>query len=117
MVRGPYEFYSDTFALEIDHGSFLARYGEVQGYTYVKAGDSVTAGQRIARVGHLVGIDVPSDMLHLELYANTLSGALTQPAGNSLLRSPDNVPFYRRKDLQNPTDRLNTWQSRLPQAY
>jgi hypothetical protein len=56
-------------------------------------------------------------MLHLELYANTLSGALTQPAGNSLLRSPDNVPFYRRKDLQNPTDRLNTWQSRLPQAY
>ena len=34
----------------------------------VKTGDQVKAGQKIAKVGHLVGITVPSDMLHLELY-------------------------------------------------
>ena len=56
VTRGPYAFYCGTFALEIDHGSFLARYGEIQAKTEVTAGATVRAGQRIARVGHLVGI-------------------------------------------------------------
>ena len=52
VVRGPYPFYCETFALEIDHGSFLARYGEIQSSTDVHAGSTVRAGQAIARVGH-----------------------------------------------------------------
>jgi tetratricopeptide (TPR) repeat protein len=41
VVRGPYPFYCETFALEIDHGPFLARYGEIQSNTEVLAGDRV----------------------------------------------------------------------------
>ena len=52
--------------MEIDHGSFLARYGEIQKSTFVQQGDQVTAGQPIARVGNLIGIT--NSMLHLELY-------------------------------------------------
>src|SRR6266446_2741483 len=61
VTRGPYPFYCETFALEVDHGDFLARYGEIQAVTAVKEGDRVRAGQQIARVGHLIGIQVPSD--------------------------------------------------------
>ena len=50
VTRGPYAFYAETFALEIDHGAFLARYGEIQSQTEVQAGDRVRAGQKIARV-------------------------------------------------------------------
>jgi murein DD-endopeptidase MepM/ murein hydrolase activator NlpD len=116
VTRGPYPFYCDTFALEIDHGNFLARYGEIQATTAVKEGDRVQAGQQIAGVGHLVGIQVPSDMLHLELYDKSASGPLTiTDAARSKKRS-DGIPFMRRKDLIDPTSRLNQWQSQLPQA-
>ena len=100
-------------ALEIDHGSFLARYGEIQSDTEVRAGASVRAGEKIARVGHLVGIQVPSDMLHLELYDKSLSGPLTVGSGSgSAMRK--GVPFMRRKDLIDPTTKLNQWQANLP---
>jgi murein DD-endopeptidase MepM/ murein hydrolase activator NlpD len=113
VVRGPYAFYAATFALEIDHGGFLARYGEVQANTLVNEGDTVKAGQKIAKVGHLVGIVVPSDMLHLELYDKTATGPLTVDAAHSKKRA-DGVPFLRRKDLMDPTPRLNEWKSHLP---
>jgi Peptidase family M23. len=63
--------------LEIDHGSFVARYGEIQSNTEVTAGAKVHAGQKIASVGHLVGIQTSSDMLYLELYDKSASGPLT----------------------------------------
>src|SRR6266436_5255955 len=47
VTRGPYPFYCETFALEVDHGDFLARYGEIQARTAVKEGDSVHAGEQI----------------------------------------------------------------------
>ena len=116
VTRGPYPFYCGTFALEIDHGEFLARYGEIQAITAVKQGDRVHAGQQIAKVGHLVGIQVPSDMLHLELYDKSASGPLTiTDAARSKKRS-DGTPFMRRKDLIDPTPRLSQWQGQLPQA-
>jgi murein DD-endopeptidase MepM/ murein hydrolase activator NlpD len=116
VTRGPYPFYCQTFALEVDHGDFLARYGEIQAKTTVKEGDKVYAGEQIARVGHLVGIQVPSDMLHLELYDKSASGPLTiTDAARSKKRS-DGIPFMRRKDLIDPTSRLNQWQGYLPQA-
>ena len=113
VTRGPYAFYAETFALEIDHGSFLARYGEIQSNTEVRAGASVRAGEKIARVGHLVGIQVPSDMLHLELYDKSMSGPLTVGSGSgSAMRN--GVPFMRRKDLIDPTTKLNEWRANLP---
>ncbi len=115
VVRGPYAFYASTYALEVDHGTFLVRYGEVQSHTLVKEGDTVVAGQKIAKVGHLVGISVPSDMLHFELYSKAAGGALTVGAGESKKRA-DGVPFLRRSDLLDPTSLLNRAKANLPAA-
>jgi murein DD-endopeptidase MepM/ murein hydrolase activator NlpD len=115
VTRGPYPFYCETFALEIDHGPFLARYGEIQSKTEVIAGATVRAGQKIASVGHLIGIHVPSDMLHFELYDKSLSGPLTvaSDSGSAMMNG---VPFMRRKDLIDPTLKLNQWRENLPPA-
>jgi murein DD-endopeptidase MepM/ murein hydrolase activator NlpD len=115
VMRGPYAFYCETFALEIDHGSVLARYGEIQGKTDVGEGATVRAGQKIAKVGHLIGIKVPSDMLHFELYDKSESGPLTVASGpHSAMKN--NTPFMRRKDLIDPTLHLNRWRENLPPA-
>jgi murein DD-endopeptidase MepM/ murein hydrolase activator NlpD len=82
----------------------------------VKEGDRVHAGQQIARVGHLIGIKVPSDMLHFELYDKTASGPLTVPDAARSKNRADGTPFMRRKDLIDPTSKLNQWQASLPQA-
>lgn len=111
--EGPYLFYARTYALEVDHGDFVIRYGEIQSQTPVRKGDRVQAGQRIARVGHLVGIRVPSDMLHLEMYSGEASGALTVRDETSAKRH-DGVPFQRRRDLLDPTPYVNRWRNNLP---
>lgn len=113
VTRGPYAFYCETFALEIDHGPLLARYGEIQGKTEVCAGQKVRGGQRIAKVGHLVGIQVASDMLHFELYDKSRSGPLTVGAGPESA-SKNGIPFMRRKDLLDPTSNLNLWRNNPP---
>lgn len=115
VLRGPEPFYAGTFALEIDHGTFIARYGEIQQTTLVRKGDRVTPGQPIAKVGHLIGIDVPSDMLHLELYDKSADGPLTVPGATGAMTS-SGVPFLRRRDLIDPTPKLDEWQHNLPAA-
>jgi peptidoglycan hydrolase-like protein with peptidoglycan-binding domain len=112
VIQGPYAFYCATYALEVHHGSFIVRYGEIQGFTTVKKGDKVKAGQRIAKVGHLVGISVPSDMLHFEMYSGKATGALTVKHGGAT--RADGVPFQRRSDLMDPTHHLQTWSKNLP---
>ena len=91
-----------------------ADYGEIQSNSEVKIGDSVAAGQRIAKVGHLVGISVPSDMLHLELYSKGGSGPLTVTDASKSKKRADGIPYYRRSDLLDPTPSLNQWKSHLP---
>jgi murein DD-endopeptidase MepM/ murein hydrolase activator NlpD len=96
-----YPFYSETYAIEIDHGSFVARYGEVDKHMvniFVKGGDSVERGEKIGVVGRLVGVTVPSNMLHLEMYASTNDSALTVK---------NNPPYQRRKDLFDPTPSID----------
>ncbi|HRI65718.1 MAG TPA: peptidoglycan-binding protein [Polyangium sp.] len=112
VIRGPYPFYNETYALEVHHGSFIARYGEIQRATMVREGQRVKGGQPIARVGHLVGVNVASDMLHLELYRGTMSGDLTVYSGGA--KRHDGVPYQRRGDLLDPTPYLRRWATQLP---
>ncbi|HET9789059.1 MAG TPA: M23 family metallopeptidase, partial [Pyrinomonadaceae bacterium] len=90
VTLGPYAFYDGTYALEVDHGSFLARYGEIQKNAFVKAGDHVEAGQPIAKVGKLLSIR--NSMLHLELYDKSATGPLTVK-NNATKRNAKGVPF------------------------
>jgi murein DD-endopeptidase MepM/ murein hydrolase activator NlpD len=92
-----YEFYLGTFALEVRHPKFIARYGEIkQGLPPgIKAGTPVTRGQPIAYVGKLTGLNM--SMLHLELYSGAGNGPLTTKTG----------PYKRRGDLIDPTPILD----------
>jgi murein DD-endopeptidase MepM/ murein hydrolase activator NlpD len=109
VTRGPYPFYLETFAVEVDHGSFLARYGEIapERSWPVREGDNVERGQKVGRVGVLTNADgsrlgVASMMLHLEMYDKTESGKLTRAVGTSA-RSATGTPFLRRQDVIDPT--------------
>jgi murein DD-endopeptidase MepM/ murein hydrolase activator NlpD len=96
VITALYAFYGGTYAIEIDHGTFVARYGEIQKTTAdkLKVGADVTPGQVIAAVGKLNNYH--ESMLHLELYAGTASGGLTVRGS---------LPYQRRADLFDPT----TW--------
>ncbi|MBV9290773.1 MAG: M23 family metallopeptidase [Hyphomicrobiales bacterium] len=98
VLEGPTPFYAGTSYLTIEHGHILVRYGEIQANAFVERNQRVSGGQKIARVGHLVGVNVPSDMLHLEVYGSKSPGSLTVAAQASKLRE-DNVPYLRRWDL------------------
>ncbi len=100
VIRGPYYFYSGTWAIEVDHGDFVVRYGEISGNQVagIQEGAKVTAGQLIGYVGHLQ-IKAHS-MLHFEMYRGTAQGRLAQH-GNK---------YSRRHDLMDPTPYLDRWQ-------
>jgi murein DD-endopeptidase MepM/ murein hydrolase activator NlpD len=92
-----YPFYCEIYAIEIDHGTFIARYGKVDKHKaniFVDAGDVVQRGDYIGVVGRLVGIKVPSNMLHLEMYASSEASALTVP--NNLLLNVGKISSIRR---------------------
>jgi murein DD-endopeptidase MepM/ murein hydrolase activator NlpD len=111
VTLGPYPFYDGTYALEVDHGAFLARYGEIQKSAMVGQGDRVSAGQPIAKVGKLNSII--NSMLHLELYDKSASGALTVK-NNQTKKTPSGIPFMRRRDLIDPSAKLNVWKNNRP---
>lgn len=109
VTRGPYPFYLQTFAVEIDHGPFVARYGEIapEEDWFVEEGDEVARSQQVGRVGILTKDDgsrlgVPSMMLHLELYDKTETGKLTRAIGTSA-RDAVGTPYFRRRDLIDPS--------------
>lgn len=112
VIQDPYEFYLGSYALEVDHGKFIVRYGEIaKGSATVKKGDKVKLGEKIAKVGILKGSK--SSMLHMEMYAGTGKGPLTTRGKDSAKRA-DGVPFKRRADLLDPTPFLNAWKKNLP---
>jgi murein DD-endopeptidase MepM/ murein hydrolase activator NlpD len=104
VIAQPYDFYCGTQAMEIRHGSLIVRYGEIKPRSFV-GGTTVKRGQRICQVGHLVGINVESDMLHIEIYSGTASGPLTVKG---------KAPYMRRGDLLDPTPYLDRWSKNLP---
>lgn len=93
VVRGPSPFFRGTYALEVQHPAFLARYCEIARDTEVAVDGTVKAGQVIAYVGDQPG----HDMLHLELYSGAAAGPLTQMGR----------PYDRREDLIDPTPYLD----------
>lgn len=88
VLRAPYYFYSGTYALEIQHPQFIARYGEISRVTEVNVGDTVKEGQVIAYVGDQAG----DDMLHIEFCSGRLRGDLSYPPGT-------HPPYDRRDDV------------------
>lgn len=95
-------FYQGTFAIVIDHGHFICRYGELQSFGerpmslgWVKAGDVVGYVKKTLRSD---GKSYNRAMLHFELYSKQARGSLTVR---------DNKPTQRRKDLVDPTLSLN----------
>jgi murein DD-endopeptidase MepM/ murein hydrolase activator NlpD len=91
-------FYLGSWALVVDHGSFTVRYGETKPVlpAGLEVGDRVTKGQWIGRVGKLRGLNI--SMIHFELYDGSRSGPLTDTS---------KPPFMRRRDLVDPTARLD----------
>ena len=101
VLRSEYPYYARTNAIHLDFGEFEMVYGEIDpGSALVKKGDRVTKGQKIAEIGHLVGISVPSDMLHAEMYDKTQTGQISRSAATGA-KTSNGRPFKRRKDLFN----------------
>jgi murein DD-endopeptidase MepM/ murein hydrolase activator NlpD len=79
VISKPYRFFPKegpliTWALEVKHPQFIARYCEIDAVAEVKLGDKVVEGQVIAYVGDQPG----RDMLHLEFYTGKRTGDLSQ---------------------------------------
>ncbi len=105
VVRGLYEFYNSTYALDVKHSAgFVVRYGEISGKrnSTSSTGANVKMGQSIAFMGQLVP-RVRNPMLHFELYRGNQNGALN--VGQSRKNG-----FGRRTDLINPTKFLQRWE-------
>jgi peptidoglycan hydrolase-like protein with peptidoglycan-binding domain len=134
-IKSYYDYYWQTYALEVEHNGKIILYGEIQppkdghGYTGdlpaenlrnglpdgIKAGTEVKRGQHIAYVGQLRPLDTKTNkrynfsdtMVHFEMYKGTSTGKLSEKENTVF----DNVPkknYMRRKDLMNPTETLDT---------
>ena len=85
-VSDLYSFYSGTYAIEVKHSQFIARYGELSKTAEIKNGDHIKEGQVIGYVGDQPG----QDMLHLEFFSGKKTGRLST--------SPGTHPPYDRRD-------------------
>lgn len=92
-------FYLGSWSIVVDHGEFVVRYGEVKSKLAqgVAVGGRVKKGQVLGEVSILKGLSV--SMIHFEMFKGNVKGELTQNAR----------PFFRRKDLLDPTPFLDTW--------
>jgi murein DD-endopeptidase MepM/ murein hydrolase activator NlpD len=105
VIQNIYKFYDHVYALEVDHGDFVVRYGEIsKAAEGIAEGVEVKQGQLIAYVGRLK----KASMLHFEMFCGSETGGLTDktsaPEKNPLNKFP---PFQRRKDLMDPTSFLD----------
>ncbi len=85
MLKGPYNFFLNVYAIEGQHSRFIARYCEISEIGAVRAGALVTEGQVIAYVGNQPG----ADMLHLELF----------PAPNPVVRASIAITRKMRRTI------------------
>ncbi len=99
VIQDAYPFYLGTYALEINHGDFVIRYGEISRVAAnISKNVAVKRGQVIAYVGELkFKSGKKMSMLHLEMYSGKVQGRLTT----------SNKPYKRRSDLLDPTTYLD----------
>lgn len=102
-VIGYYPFYVGVYALVVknDDGSII-RYGEIKKLPSISVGSRVSKGQNIAvMTPNTAG---GSHMLHLEVFAGTTSGDLTQTnySYKYVKKSSYAKSYVRRSDLINP---------------
>jgi murein DD-endopeptidase MepM/ murein hydrolase activator NlpD len=93
-------FYLGTYALVVDHGDFVVRYGEIKKDTAqsLAIGSKVKKGQKIGLVGKLTGLSI--SMVHFEMFSGKGNGPLTVKT---------KPPFMRRADLMDPASHLDAW--------
>lgn len=102
IVLSTGSFYAGTDFVTIKHPNHIIRYGELApGSIKVEAEDEVTRGQPIGAVGKLKGINVPSNMLHLEMYSNI------NDTSNLTIKGEAGGKFKRRSDLINSNSFLD----------
>jgi murein DD-endopeptidase MepM/ murein hydrolase activator NlpD len=97
VVRGPYDFYHGTDAIEfkLKSSGRIVRYCEIKGLARgVHVGSKLKEGDPIAFVGKMYR----DSMLHFEMYEGTATGGLSDRS---------NKPYNRRKDLMDPTEYLD----------
>ncbi len=126
-------FYDQTWEIEINHGEFTVRYGEVQPpwnqasemYDYppdqnqckgmphlFKRDEIISKGQLIGWIGELRKVDHNGNvktirpMLHFEMYYNQSQGLLTDYS-NLTYDFVSEKKYMRRKDLLNPATFLD----------
>lgn len=106
-VLNCYLFYWKTYAIEVDHGSFIVRYGEVAPLSKNERdaliGKQVKRGELLGKVGQLIqpsGKKYKDTMLHLEMYGSTQSPKEVPLTNKS-------SPFMRRADLVDPTPTID----------
>jgi murein DD-endopeptidase MepM/ murein hydrolase activator NlpD len=92
-------FYKNTWAVTVDHGAFLVRYGECSSTLPpgLGIGKTVSKGQVIGHVKKITGII--NTMIHFEMYDKSATGELTNAS----------APYKRRRDLIDPTPFLDRW--------
>ena len=95
VIQNPYKFYRGSYAIEIDHGNFIARYCEINVTIGLLKGSIITQGQLI---GTIADLSLNRSMLHFEMYSGNGIGPLTNRT---------NPPYMRGSDLIDPTRFLN----------
>lgn len=98
-------------AVTVIHRNFTVRYAETTNHKFVKNGEAVAKGQKIAEVGKMSR----SSMVHFEMYSsNTAGGRLSDRSQKATKEFDDSTPFQRRKDLIDPSSYLDSWKGNLP---
>jgi murein DD-endopeptidase MepM/ murein hydrolase activator NlpD len=119
IIRGPYEFLhihdnqtgcdSTTYAIDVAHDGFIARYCEIARNLApgLAARSTVTEGQVIAFIGTQCG----GTMLHFEMFQDTtrLAETLTDRSGSTRYLYVPQADYQRRNDLLDPTPYLDAW--------
>jgi murein DD-endopeptidase MepM/ murein hydrolase activator NlpD len=118
IIRGPYRFVrytseqpkcdTTTFAIDVQHTSFIARYCEIASNlpAGIAKGSQVKEGDVIAYVGAQCG----GSMLHFEMFkdVNRLE-ILTDKSHKTKYLYVPQADYERRSDLLDPTPYLDAW--------
>jgi murein DD-endopeptidase MepM/ murein hydrolase activator NlpD len=116
--------YYPSYVIEVHHGKFIARYGEVAGNAIlVEVNDMIKANMWLARAKNVLdpvknkwsGIQ---PMLHFEMYSAIEKGKFSYSKNvkgdkEKSIKNASGVPYYRRRDLIDPTPYLNKWKDNL----